>query len=129
MTLYIIMYYPAVRHQVKWLENALSCLLLCESTLQHYQSQQDKTKETSGEDGEEGSKQSHGESREDVDRESRGRESRGGQSEEDEDEEEECDPLISLLLRRLLGVLKQLVASAMKKRYNYTLRYPCYSGT
>ena len=91
-----------MKHQLKLLESALSSLLQCESVLQYYQSQTDapqKNRET--------------------DNTHKG--AAGSSSDSDRDEgggEEQCNNgLVSLLLNRLLGVLKQLVhvAAAIKK--------------
>ena len=122
--------FAGAKHQTKLLENALSSLLLCESALQHYQPQAELGQASdSGEDS-----QSEGvgnviasgkgkENTEECEGETEGggvEGAREGGRVEGEREGSEagkpCDPLVLLVLRRLLGVLKQLVAAAMQKR-------------
>ena len=80
---------------MKWLENALSSLLLCQKALQYYQPTQEERKSQLGGD-ELNSDEFKGDLKE-----------RTGTS----------NPLLALLLHRLLAILKQLAATAMKKRY------------
>lgn len=88
-----------VKHQIKLLENALSSLLLCESALEHYQSQDESTQ--TSDKGEDSPKETT---------------NSGDECREERENREQSDALVSLLQRRLLSVLKQLVAAAMKKR-------------
>ena len=87
------------KQQVKLLESALSSLLQCEPVLRHYQPEE----EVSG---------------------------GGGEAQQQPDVSEgERDAFLVLLLTRLLGVLKQLVAAAMKKRFIPPQRqYPSLLG-
>ena len=107
--------FTGAKHQMKLLENALSSLLLCESALQHYQPQVEQGQASdSGEDSQSegvGNVTASGKS-EECEREREGGGVKGGS----EGSGAEEDPLVLLILRRLLGVLKQLVAAAMQKR-------------
>lgn len=99
---------------MKLLENALSSLLLCESTLQHHQPQHE-------------AKQTSDEVEDSLKENMATRESGESVNEVREEavEGEESDALVSLVLHRLLGVLKQLVAAAMKKRYVFMFLHVC----
>ena len=95
------MSYPGVRLQMKLLDSALSSLLQCQTILPHYQPHQadsEATDEVKQQEEEEGEGEGRGEDRQE-----------GGEG--------NCDVLVTLLLTRLLGILKQLVAVVMKKRY------------
>ena len=89
---------PGVRLQLKLLESALSSLLQCQTALCHYQPCHEHETQPV---------ESQQETKEEVEdgRRSEERPESGG------------DALTSLLLTRLLAVLKQLVSTAMKKRY------------
>ena len=100
------MHCTGVKHQIKLLENALSSLLLCESALEHYHPQ-DESKQTLDEG-------------EDSPKETINSDEKCG---EERENREQSDALVSLLRRRLLSVLKQLVAAAMKKRYIVYILY------
>ena len=111
------------RLQLKLLENALLSLLQCESILHYYSLQSETAKscedhstqpntERPGNDSTRSTCTSEGCS-DDDDRSAVG----GGSQDDASLREEESDAIVSLLLQRLLNVLKQLVAIAMKKRY------------
>ena len=122
--------FAGAKHQVKLLENALSSLLLCESALQHHQPQAELGQASdSGEDSQSGgvgSVTTSGKGKKSIEEcegETEGDEvegeREGGRVEgkrEGSEAGKPCDPLVLLVLRRLLGVLKQLVAAAMQKR-------------
>ena len=108
LVLYTRVHCTGVKHQIKLLENALSSLLLCESALKHYHPQ-DESKQTLDEG-------------EDSPKETTNSDEKYG---EERENREQCDALVSLLRRRLLSVLKQLVAVAMKKRYIVYMLYLC----
>ena len=94
---------------MRCLESALSSFLLCWSALEHYQPAGEE------EDSERGGKVVEGEEEEGR---LGGGEGGGGVKKGSEEEGErggEPDPLLSTLLHRLLAVLKQLVASTMKR--------------
>ena len=93
-------YSPGARLQLKLLESALSSLLQCQTALHHYH-QLGKDSETA-----ESGQQDKGEGEEEE-----------GRKCEDKPQSDSEDSLITLLLTRLLAILKQLVAIAMKKRY------------
>jgi tetratricopeptide (TPR) repeat protein len=84
------------RQQVRLLETGLSSLLQCRPALVHY-----RVSET----------EAMGRHRQSQQQESLG----GSTGSKAGREGEGCDPLVSLLLERVLGVLKQLVAAARKK--------------
>ena len=92
---------------MKLLKSALSSLLECDSILQYYQPQSKPT-EIDRETEHRGKER---DTYSDVDKES-GREREGGGD----------DNLVTLVLSRLLGVLKQLVSAALKRGCVYISR-------
>ena len=124
--------FTGAKHQIRLLENALSSLLLCESTLQHYQPQTElREGSDSGEDSQRervgnAAESGEGESGEEGEEVEGGGKKEGGVVEGEREggvvegggvaDSEQRDPLVSLVLCRLLSILKQLVATAMQKR-------------